>query len=57
MPAPTVSAAQARRMPGTMPKIKVQAVEKIMAGGNPTAFMTAVSRKANTTAHRPKEWI
>ena len=50
---PTVSAATEITMPQKMPKISVFAVEKIIAGGKPSAFTKSVSRKLNTTAIEP----
>ena len=52
---PTVSAATERKMPQKMPKISVLAVEKMMAGGKPSALTKSVKRKLKSTAHSPKE--
>ena len=38
---------------GTIPKMRVFAVEKIIAGGKPIAFTKSVSKKLNTTANEP----
>ena len=50
---PKVSAITDKIIPGTMPKISVFAVEKIIAGGKPIALTNNVSRKLNTTANEP----
>ena len=50
---PTVSAMTDKIIPGTIPKISVFAVEKIIAGGKPIALTKSVSRKLNTTANDP----
>ena len=50
---PKVSAMTDKIMPGTMPKISVFAVEKIIAGGKPIALTKSVSMKLNTTANEP----
>ena len=42
-------------MPGTMPKRMTFAVEKMTAGGKPSAFVKRVRRKAKTSAHSPNE--
>ena len=39
-------------MPGTMPKRMTFAVEKMTAGGKPSAFVKRVRRKAKTIAER-----
>ena len=54
---PTVSATTERKMPQKMPKISVFAVEKMMAGGKPSALTNSVRRKLNTTAQPPNDWI
>ena len=52
---PTVSAMTERTMPGTMPKIRVFAVEKMMAGGKPMALTKSTSQKLKNIAQEPKE--
>ena len=44
-------------MPQAMPKISVFAVEKMIAGGKPSALTKSVKRKLNTTAHAPNDWM
>ena len=55
MVTPMVSAMTERTMPGTMPKIRVLAVEKMMAGGKPMALTKSTSQKLKNIAHEPKE--
>ena len=50
---PTVSAAQERMMPGTMPNSMTFAVEKMIAGGNPRALTKSVRKNAKTAAQSP----
>ena len=52
---PTVSAKTLNRIPGTIPKTIVFAVEKMIAGGNPNAFTQSVNRNEKTIAHPPNE--
>ena len=44
-------------MPQKMPKMSVFAVEKMMAGGKPSALTNSVKRKLNTTAQPPNDWM